>query len=574
MALPSVQELIARSQSAEAGAQAQAGAQAESATVSPGQAAAAPAPGSPEAVARTKSAGVGGEQPDETQALLPSEYAAQHGGLLARGLLERSADPAARLLGLHGPQDKMTTATDLVQLGTTGAALLGFSPALALAMGVGSGVQGVGEELGLTPNTARMVGSASELGFSIASARRVATGAAEAGESLLNEGRSLRKPITTVPGSPQMTGPETLGADIKAHGSKALQNLKSMIGERIGTAEDAIARSAPRIDPAHPAYGDIARELNTLTDRGIDVGGATERNLMQRMRDQINHTIPKSDPPIPDPQPLNTSDVVKLRRAMVGVEDRPYNVATGDMENKFLKVFRRELGDALEKVAPNDKALAYSTARNDYLNTVVRPSNALRNILSQNTAPAQAYDRIFSLSDNRQAYRALYQVLKEEGSPTAESLMSKLRAGFIEKLAGTADERTAVNVIRQNRSMLASTGLYSEDELNSLDYLAKTKQLPDAAQRLVGAFKGSTIGKVVGAEALFHIATTHPVGALGLAVAGGGVQSLRRLLLAPEGSKAAIALGGTLINHASRAMMSMRKGQTDHPGTEDGLTWE
>jgi hypothetical protein len=289
--------------------------------------------------------------------------------------------------------------------------------------------------------------------------------------------------------------------------------------------------------------------------------------------------------------PIDSADVATLRKNLVSLEDKNYNYAAGDVQTKFLTSFRRQLGDAFEEIPPSGSPLTQqlANARDAYRDSVALPRKVLRTVLSENTAPADAYNAVFGLGDNQRAYRAVYGLLQagKGGFDGAvhDGIITKLRAGFMEKLLNAGDDNKAFEMFRSQRNALASTGLFSEDDLKSLQYVIQTKQLPQMVQKATNAIasriQNVKVAGVAGLGAgmalnpmLHEMVTQHPAGTVALLVAGAGMGKMRKLLLAPGGSQAAAAIGGVLVKDAMQAAKSVRHVQHTGPTVDDTITDE
>ena len=513
-----------------------------------------------------------------------------------RGAMERTGDPLQRLYnrGLRGVTTMPgQTLGDVASVGTALAAsplaVMG-APEAAVALAAGTGVQGIAEAVGASPNTARILGAVAEPLAGLAAGRVGVRGLEKTGEAIAREGAALRRTPTATPGAPQLPPRAELGGELQTAVRSELSRQKRIIGSDIGRLETQIVQASPTIEGAHPAYAKIASEVATLEERGITppaTAGKPSLEAYGRIRDAVQAH-----------EPVATADVATLRRGLIPVLKQTYNPAgVNDPSTAFLRVFRNRLGDALEGVADQETQFKYATARDAYLNEVVRPEKILRSALSENTSPAAAYGKVFSPAMNAgnpdlQTFHTLYRTLDAGKSP---ALTAKLRMGFMEKLAEMtndfADPKRSAAVFQAQRPALAATGLFTDEELSHMGFWLRKGDMPSVVEKAVHAIglgrfrrfaKGAAtgVGVVGGAEAamhapaIAHLAMTHPVGLVAAAVGMGGVKAVRTLAAIrqlPLGHSRLALLGTDLVADIGRTSQALSRGQHDGPSEDEGL---
>lgn len=480
-----------------------------------------------------------------------------------RGAAERVAEPVGRLAGAAGyasatgelPPESgpVSLAGDVLQ---TGYAL---HPETRLIAAGGAAVQGIAEQLGFTPNSARMLSIAAEAGTGMRGFLRAGTGAAAEGESLLKRGGELRVPVTPS-GAPQLTMKERVGADLAGAARTTLVNNKRVLGNAMNRIENQIVGVMPSIQPGTQGYGRLADALATVDDRQIKFP-ADATSKLEQMRSNIAAGMP-----------ISTGDVMDLRtrlRQLTTFKDS----ADPDMAiaAKNAGAVRRTITDAVEADLPPDVAGRWVEARTAYNSQYATPWRNLRSVVKRDVTPMQAFNRVFNPNDQA-TFRALVDVVGN--SP---AVRGKLQMGFLETLAqgtdGFQQAEAAHKTFNQMRPALAASGLFDRKELETLDLFLRRRELPTLMEKVRTVLdEPLTLKKGGVGTALGFFALHNPALAVTAMVGAGALPQLRRLAVLPAGSPAARRLATMALAKADQFAKALSK--SEDPTPDDDMNIE
>jgi hypothetical protein len=506
--------------------------------------------------------------PDDTASSLANTLAEATPGPaglkgFVRGAAERVAEPVGRLAGAAGyfsatgelppEQSPLGLASDALQAGYA------IHPETRLLAAGGAAIQGVGEQLGLTQNSARMLSIAAEAGVGVRGFLRAGKAAAGEGETLLERGGELRQPVTPT-GAPQLTMPERVGADLAGTARRQLLTNKRTLSSAIDSIEGQIRGAMPSIGPDNPGYQRLSDALEQTTARQIKFPGDISTKLQEI---QAN---------IAAQQPVSTDDVMNLRtrlRQLTTFKDS----SDPDMAlaAKNAGAVRKTITDAVESGIPDEQLAArWVEARTAYNTQYATPWRNLRSIVKQDVTPQQAFNRVFNPNDMA-TFRSLTQVVGD--SP---AIRGKLQMGFLESLAdattGFQEAEKAHNAFNTMRPALAASGLFDHKELEALDLFMRRRELPNLIEK-VGTVLDEplTLKKGGVGTALGFFALHNPVLAVSAMVGAGALPQLRRLAVLPAGSPAARRLATVALAKTGQFAQALRKSQDPTPDDELGI---
>ena len=509
--------------------------------------------------------------PDDSASALADAFAEATPGPAAlkgfvRGAAERVAEPVGRLAGAAGylsatgelppEQSALSVAGDVMQAGYA------IHPETRLLAAGGAAVQGVGEQLGLSQNGARMLSIAAETGMGMRSFLRASKAPAVEGEALLARGAELKTPVTPT-GTAQLTMPERVGADLAGAARSQLLSNKRAISATLANLEPQIVKSVPQIGPNSPGYAKLAETVQMIEERQVKFPGDVGSSLNDIAQKVANG------------QPVDTSDVMKLRtrlRQLTTFKDS----ADPDMAlaAKNAGAVRKTITDAVEDSIPN-QALAgqWVEARTAYNTQYATPWRNLRNIVKRDVTPQQAFNRVFNPNDMA-TFRALTDVVGQ--SP---AIRGKLQMGFLESLSdatqGFEQAEQAHNAFNTMRPALAASGLFNHQELQALDIFLRRRELPTLMEKVKTVLdEPLTLKKGGVGTALGFFALHNPTLAVSAMIGAGALPQLRRIAVLPKGSPAARRLAALAVTKTAEFAQALRKSEDPTPVDDMGLDAE
>lgn len=503
--------------------------------------------------------------PDDSASALADAFAEATPGPKAlkgfvRGAAERVAEPVGRLAGAAGylsstgelppEQSPLSVAGDVMQAG------YGLHPETRLLAAGGAAVQGIGEQLGLSQNSARMLSIAAETAGGMRNFLRASSVPAKEGEKLLASGAELRVPVTPT-GAPQLTMPERVGADLAGQARRQLVANKNAISATLNSLEPQIVRSVPAITPNMPGYSRLSDAISEIDARQIKLPGDLAKGV-----NSIRQAIL-------DGRPVPTSDVMQMRTRL-----RQLTTFKDSMDPdmalaaKNAGAIRKTITDAVETSIP-DQALAgqWVEARTAYNTQYATPWRNLRNIVKRDVTPQQAFNRVFNPNDMN-TFRAVTDVIGN--SP---AVRGKLRMGFLESLSdatqGFEQAEQAHNAFNTMRPALAASGLFDHKELEALDLFMRRRELPTLMEKVKTVLDAPLTLKKGGiGTALGFFALHNPTLAVSAMIGAGALPQLRRIAVLPKGSPAARRLALQAVAKTAEFAQALRKSEDPTPTDE------
>lgn len=462
-----------------------------------------------------------------------------------RGAAERTVEPAMGVINALSQGQPSAAAGPAMQLGQ-----LTNVPGIAAA-GMGTALQGISEAAGMSQNSSKLLASLSELA--------VAGGTVLQGKMAMRGARGI---LTEAKGLGQAEGgmlaKENLSEAVRGEARTVLTAAKTRWQDALNKAEVEIA-SRGAITPNTPTWHKLQETVNDFGD----VMGAQSRNTPAgRIVDALNVGT--------DVSPY---DVIQVRRDLAKQQQFGKDLQSSDaaVKQKMIGAVRTKLADVLEGAAPDTKTAAdYAAARSGYGNEYARPWRNLKTVLDPNTSPTKAFDLVFN-PDDLHTFRAMHGAIG--ANPT---MAGKLRMGLVESLGdasnGFQDANSALKKLRDIRPALQTTGLYTSDELNSLDAVLRQKRIPTIMDGLRYAAssvpRAGTIGG--GSIGLSYLLASHPTAALAATVAAGALPHVIRASIMPAGSPAMRNTAITIASQVSRLARTLKMGEGAASPIESG----
>lgn len=414
----------------------------------------------------------------------------------------------------------------------TGAAALAAPWMTAGIMGGGALLQAGMESTGTDKDTAQLLSGLVEMGAGgVAAAKHVYT----AGSSLVRKGAKAFTKLASAEGTPQMNVARALTQEADATIKRTAEPLKAVFE---GINKAAEARKLP-FNADSGAAGYFQDAVEWARDNGIPMGPRTKKLLKVIQKDMVE----KGTTPL--------SNVLKLRSSIVVP---PKLSADADAGRKLIKGFKRRVTQSIETAMPADMRTEWDTARNGWRDGVAGPRRVLNYILNKDTPASSAFTRIFD-TNHPEAFQMMTKLAGK--SPAARI---KLRLGYLETLRKTTQDfentKELVNSFNQSRPMMASTGLFSSNEMDELSTLIRRGALARSNSKFHAILTGLAIG---GSGAAGYLQTRDPGSAIIAALAGGAASQVRMLSLLPLNSPQAKLLGATVgrqITNAAKAVNS------------------
>lgn len=484
-----------------------------------------------------------------------------------RGAVERVAEPVGRLAGAAG----YASATGELPPESSALSLAGdaLSAGYAIhpdtrlmAMG-GAAVEGIGEQLGLSQNSARMLSIAAEAGMGMRSFIRAGKVPAAEGEKLLAGAKGLRAEVDPVVGLTQLTYPERIGGELAGEARRTLLARKQGISKTIEGLENNIVRTMPRIDPQSPGYVRLGDSLAEIGNRQI------------KFPADIKESFGKIGNDLMMGNPVDTGEVMRLRtrlRQLTTFKDS----ADPDLAlaGKNAGAVRRTITDALEASIP-DQGLAgqWVEARTAYNTQYATPWRNLRSVIKRDVTPQQAFNRVFNPNDMH-TFRALADTL-----PQSPAMRGKLQMGFLESLSdateGFQQAEQAHNAFKTMRPSLAASGLFNHKELETLDLFLRRRELPNLLEKVHQVLDSPlTLKKGGVGTALGFYALHNPVLAFSAMVGSGSLPMMRRLMVLPANSPAARRLAMVAVAKTEQFARALSQNEDTTPDDTLGIDGE
>ena len=271
---------------------------------------------------------------------------------------------------------------------------------------------------------------------------------------------------------------------------------------------------------------------------------------------------------------VNMKDVVELRKELENSLSYAKSLSDPNVPSnpKLATQVRGYATDAIMHSLGNEAGGRYGEALLAWRTQVSDPKRILETVLSKNLEPSTAFEIVYGGSTPPEVLQTLSSL--RDVDPT---FRATLRLGAMQhflaasggNLSRSADAAKAFKTLGP---MLATTGLFSDEEMTSLKLFMRPGMIDEAMNRLGQAVTGkpariAALGFAAGlgehsGSAIYHLAAAHPQLAFTAIAATGGLSLLRRVYLAPPGSAAATAsalgitrglaeLGGQLANRPS-----------------------
>lgn len=432
-----------------------------------------------------------------------------------------TAITGVRESGAPGVMGVGQAAADFAQVG------FAVTPAGRLVSGAGMVAQAAIDYASGNPDIARTVVTLGQslLGAkSLVKAIRGGLQTAGTARNVVAEGAELLKPQNASKiAQPVRSKIEQLGRYFQSHTSAEL-NLRRTTGMRdISAAVDDIVKAAPSIGPTDPAYAMIRGTIQ-----------AAQEDI--RVRGPAGDLIAKIDKALTNGTPVDTNDVAALRSALT--DKTKFKAATrqgGPATVDPIGELRIGLNTTLETHAPPDLATKFSQSRRAFVTNYIEPAKALDGLVNVRVTPAQAFERVMNLKDQK-LFRSMMQTI--DGTP---GLRGKLRAGFVERLADAQgnlrDPQAALTQFRELGPQMLATGIFNTNEIHALEQLVRTENIPrmmDAFSVLAstGMKRGQVLPSVIGVGG---VSIFGPLKMLSVIAASGSILEFRRLsMLAPD----------------------------------------
>lgn len=396
------------------------------------------------------------------------------------------------------------------------------------------------ETLSGNPNMAKTVVALTQAGEAFVSGLRAVRELPQRAKAIFGEAKPLKEVPVAPPGHAAHLPQERMARGLQLRTRLGLNRAKFRAQQDLDAAEAPFMMMG--IAPTSPGYVGVSRALTQLEQDGA------------RLTGEAGETMRRIDEAIQTGNPIRGSDVVDLRRL---TRDRSkYGVNSLDPNRPIapgrINEFRDELANGLELAAPAPQAHAFRVARNNYRLNYAAPARALESLTNLDTEPRVAFDKIFNPTNRDLFVNMTRHIANSPG------LRGKLRMGFIDKMTGPDGEllENASDVFKTWRGALASSGVFSREELHALDRFTQAKEIPtlrDTLSLLVPAGKrrGQILPAVIGIGGVSTFGTGKM---LGLIAAAGGLLSLRRLRLLgannPQSRLAVSILGGRIDDFA------------------------
>jgi len=473
-------------------------------------------------------------------AAFAAQVPTQAGKAVVRAVGERTVDPAARLaLGQSG--GALRAAGDVAQV--VGSAAM---PGVAA---LGAGVQALTDVVTDDANFARKLASITEFAGSAGQVLLKGASASRQGAKLV---RGAGKLMETQPGAADLLPTERLSMNL-------VRGIRSTIGRsRKGLQQglDAIdneARGLPSIDRNSPGGVKFQEALAYIQDSELKLDSRSQALLG----------------PLDPDQPVPARVLVQLRKTLRD-QMKFKNAADPDASANARKAaaLRSKITDALESAMPDEMLGRFREARTAYRSNVVEPMRALRTVLSENTTPAQAFKAVFQAGDPN-TFRTIVRLSRD-----SSAVKGQLRIGYLDTIREATgnfqNAKATEEAFRASRPMLAATGLFSPEELSSLDVLLRRRALPNAIEALKSTFTtGGIMRTGVGLSIAYSLKGGDISTLATAAIAAGALPQLRRLAILPVGSSEGRKLAMQTVNQLVKFSRDLNSDKMVNPDTID-----
>lgn len=454
-------------------------------------------------------------------------------------------DPAYRLMtgrsqGVGGTvSDAIGTAT----LAGAGAAAIMSGPfaagSILLAPTVGGTVKGLLTDFNASRGWTEFIGSLAEIGTGGVQALSGWRGMMRGARNLMGEATAGGVVAREGMAGAQTTAKSTFGAAVITRANAAFEARARPISRAI----DGLEASAARLTagPNDPAFTDVAY----LVDQARAMRVRTPE--ITRLEQQIANGN------------VNIGDVVELRKALEGNLNHARSAADPNIpaSRRLARQIRGYATDAITEALGPAAGGRYGEALIAWRTQVRDPQRVLRAITSKNLEPSTAFELTYGTKTSPEILNTLAHL--RDTDPT---FRATLRLGAMQHFYAAAggNLRQSVKgseVMRQLGPMLGNAGLFTPEELTSLQMFMRPGVIDQAMGMLGHSVSGRTArvahlgiaaaGYGASGSAVYHLMSTHPhLGFLAIA-ASGGLPLLRRVMLAPPGSPAALGAANGIV---------------------------
>lgn len=415
---------------------------------------------------------------------------------------------------------------------------------------IGIGAQTGLDAVGIPSSASQLLAGITELGAGLGIPQVRAAMQIRRGRKLVGNAAKAAESMAAATGR---TRPEAVGAAAREGLMGILGQRRAALGQVFDEVETLARNRKLKLEPATAAYETLRDSVEGMVREGIELPGglgAKAQQLLTAVRS--NRRLPAAE--IRD-FAKNLSGLAKPGRGTAVLDPRV---------PAFAGQLRGALDDAFQAALPGGAKTRFVQARELWRQSVAEPSTVLRTVLRPNVTPQQAFKGLFAFNEPARL-RTAADVAKQSAGAT-----NKLRLGFLEELAqkagGLGDAKSmkkAAELLSGQRQSLEATGLFTGLELDALGLMFRRQQIPALGQQLKNVLSNNTL-RIAGAAGLGaavfgtdprtgeRLIGGDPTSFAVLALAAAGAPSLRRLLVVPEGGKAAQKLGAALVGQIAQ----------------------